>query len=66
MESADTIKLIIENQVCPVHGIAPVVDIMGNELKISCCCNNFHQLCTKEAISFFMLKKEYPYWVLQE
>jgi hypothetical protein len=66
MESADTIKLIIENQVCPAHGISPLVDIIGNELKITCCCTDFHLQCTQEIFSFFMLKKEYPYWVLQD
>ncbi|HTD39671.1 MAG TPA: hypothetical protein VK671_03555 [Mucilaginibacter sp.] len=66
MESADTIKLIIESRVCPVHDVHPLVEATGNELKISCCCSGFHMDCSLEAISLFMMNKEYPYWVLQE
>lgn len=65
MESAETVKLIIGSRVCPIHDVHPVVETMGNELKISCCCKSFNVDCSLEAISLFMMNKEYPYWVLQ-
>jgi len=66
MESAETVKSIIETMLCPVHDVHPVVEIMRNELQISCCCNEFHEDCMDEARGLFMLNKEYPYWVLQD
>jgi len=66
MESADTVKWVIEGMVCPVHDVHPVVEIVGNKLLISCCCNDFHEECIGEAKGLFMLSKEYPYWILQD
>ena len=66
MESAETVQSIIETMLCPTHDVHPVVEIMGNKLLISCCCNEFHEECTDEARGLFMLNKEYPFWVLQE
>lgn len=66
MESAETVKLIIESRTCPIHDVHPVVETFGNELKISCCCGDFTIDCSREASSLFMMNKEYPYWVLQE
>ncbi|HTK19003.1 MAG TPA: hypothetical protein VL442_05810 [Mucilaginibacter sp.] len=66
MESAEVVKSIIENMVCPFHDVHPVVEISGNELQIGACCAEFHEECANEAKGLFMLNKEYPYWVLQD
>lgn len=66
MESPEIVKSIIENMVCSVHDVHPLVEIMGNELQVSCCCDAFHEECLDEARGLFMLNKEYPYWVLQD
>lgn len=66
MASSKTIKLILGSQVCPVHGISPMVDIEGHDIKILCCCALFYEQCTKEAASLFMLNREYPYWTISE
>jgi len=66
MESAEVVKSVIEDMVCPVHDVHPVVEIFGNNLQISSCCDDFHEECANEAKGLFMLNKEYPYWVLQD
>lgn len=63
MESADTIKSVIESTVCPVHDVHPIVDTEGNKLKISCCCAQFYEECTGQVKGLFMTNK-YPYWTL--
>lgn len=64
MDLVDTVRLIIEDDVCPVHDLHPMVDVTGNELKLSCCCANFQQECTEKIKSLFMLNPIYPYWVI--
>lgn len=48
MTLAETIKPNIQAMLCSVHGIHPIVDTIGNEFEINCCCNKFHQECTQE------------------
>ena len=64
MKSAETIKLIIENKLCPTHDVHPVVETIGNELEIACCCEEFHKECNQQAIGLFMMRSTFPYWVL--
>jgi hypothetical protein len=64
MESSDAIKSIIEDKLCPIHDLHPVVDTAGNELHITCCCTNFHTECTEEIEGLFMLNPVFPYWVI--
>jgi len=64
MELADTVKSVIEDSLCPVHDLHPVIDVTGNELKVSCCCTYFHKMCTEEIKSLFMLNPVYPFWVI--
>ena len=49
MKAAHTIKAIIEEKVCPVHDVHPIVDIIGNQIEITCCCTYFHKYCIIEA-----------------
>ncbi|WP_448702784.1 hypothetical protein ACFGVR_10560 [Mucilaginibacter sp. AW1-3] len=48
MKLAESIKPNIEAMLCPLHDIHPVVDVLGNELQITCCCNRFHDLCRRQ------------------
>lgn len=48
MKLAETIKPSIEAMLCPLHDIHPVVEVLGNELHINCCCNRFHDLCRRQ------------------
>ncbi|OCX54673.1 hypothetical protein BEL04_10635 [Mucilaginibacter sp. PPCGB 2223] len=48
MKLAETIKPNIENLLCPDHDIHPIVDTLGDELQINCCCSKFHRLCRKQ------------------
>jgi hypothetical protein len=49
MQSADTIKAILERRLCPNHDIYPHVEIIGNEIQIICCCSAFREICNAEA-----------------
>lgn len=55
MQSADTIKSVLEEKVCPVHDVHPNIDITGNEIEIACCCKYFYRYCIIEAE--YMLSK---------
>jgi hypothetical protein len=46
---AENIKLILEEKVCPVHDIHPVVEMNGNDINIACCCAYFSRFCQIEA-----------------
>jgi|GEM_PF-1160092 hypothetical protein len=48
MKIADTIKHQIEEKLCPVHDMHPVVDATGEEINVACCCNYFQKYCTIE------------------
>lgn len=64
MELAETVKVIIESRPCPVHDIYPLVEIVGTELNISCCCTEFHEQCNSEINALFMKNKDFPYRVV--
>ena len=49
MELAEKIKLTIEEKLCPVHDIHPIVEVVGGEISIACCCTYFHSYCNIEA-----------------
>jgi len=49
MELAEKIKLTLQQKLCPVHDIHPIVEVIGNELNIACCCTYFHSYCNIEA-----------------
>ena len=49
MQSIEAIKEAIEAMLCPNHDIYPSVHIIGNEIEIACCCNDFHEVCTEKA-----------------
>jgi len=46
---AENIKPILEEKLCPVHDIHPVIELLGSELSISCCCDYFKNFCKIEA-----------------
>jgi len=46
---AENIKPILEEKLCPVHDIHPVVEIIADEVTISCCCDYFTHFCKIEA-----------------
>jgi len=48
MKLAEEIKPNIESLLCPEHDIHPIVDALGNELYINCCCNKFHLQCRRQ------------------
>ncbi|MGZ3946062.1 MAG: hypothetical protein ACXVJB_14045 [Mucilaginibacter sp.] len=48
MKIADTIKHQIEDKLCPVHDMHPVVDATGEEISVACCCNYFQKYCIIE------------------
>jgi len=64
MKLADTVKIIIESRICPVHDINPLVEITGNELEIVCCCTEFHDECMQEANGLFMKNSVFPFLVM--
>jgi hypothetical protein len=49
MQSAETITDVLKNKSCPTHDVYPHVEIIGNEIKIACCCLDFQGICTEEA-----------------
>ena len=48
MKLAETIKHQIEEKLCPVHDMHPVVDAIGEEINVACCCSYFQRYCTIE------------------
>ncbi|MDB5022576.1 MAG: hypothetical protein JWP78_331 [Mucilaginibacter sp.] len=48
MSLAETIKLTIEDKVCPAHGIHPIVEISGEDYEVICCCSNFKNECIQD------------------
>jgi hypothetical protein len=48
MKLADTIKHFIEEKVCPIHDVHPVVEMIGEEINVACCCTFFERYCTIE------------------
>jgi len=49
MQSAEAIANAIQKKLCPTHDVYPHVEIIGNEIKIACCCLDFQGVCTEEA-----------------
>ncbi|HJP63404.1 MAG TPA: hypothetical protein VJ844_08170 [Mucilaginibacter sp.] len=58
MNSADTIKSVIEAKACPIHDVYPVVDILNDEITAACCCEYFQKYCTIE-IKYLQSKNQY-------
>lgn len=48
MKIAETIKHQIEEKLCPVHDMHPVVDATAGEISVACCCTYFQKYCTIE------------------
>lgn len=49
MESAAIIKSVLEEKLCPIHDVHPVVEVIGDKVNIMCCCDYFYRYCTIEA-----------------
>jgi hypothetical protein len=49
MKLAEKIQLSLQEKLCPIHDIHPIVEVIGNELSIACCCNYFQSYCKVEA-----------------
>jgi len=45
MKLAETVKYQIEEKICPVHDMHPVVDATGEEISVACCCTYFEKYC---------------------
>jgi hypothetical protein len=48
MDTLETLKTAIENRLCPVHDIHPLVEVTGDDLDIICCCELFYARCLRE------------------
>lgn len=51
MRLTETMKITIEDYLCPIHDIHPVVEISAGEFQVICCCTAFHEECRKEVES---------------
>jgi hypothetical protein len=45
METLEVIKSAIEERLCPVHDVHPLVEINGADIEIICCCELFYAKC---------------------
>jgi len=48
MNTLENIKSTIEERLCPIHDIHPLVESVGAELKITCCCHFFYARCLQD------------------
>jgi len=48
MQLPEIIQKQIENMVCPVHDIHPIVEQDWDGIKISTCCDDFQKECTEQ------------------
>jgi len=49
MKLAEKIKWTLQEKLCPVHDVHPIVEIAGEEINIACCCTYFKRFCQIEA-----------------
>lgn len=64
MKLAEAIKNTIEAKLCPIHDVHPILEIIGNELRIACCCNSFQEECIKEARILVGQNNQSDNWIL--
>ncbi len=50
MPTNKALKSHIENMVCPIYDIHPIVEEDCEGIKIICCCKEFEKQCLTEAV----------------
>jgi hypothetical protein len=48
MDNLESIKSTIEERLCPVHDIHPLVEVTDDRLEITCCCQLFYAKCLQD------------------
>jgi hypothetical protein len=53
------VKSVIKFMTCTIHHQPPLIAIVGERIKIECCCSDFKILCLKKMIELLVQYKDH-------